>query len=152
MAEPIYTISLHQPWASFIAVGAKPFETRDWAPPKWLIGKRIAIHAAKKPVNADDREWARRHGCNDIPFGAVVCTAVLAGAYQCGAHFKAPPRTIVTIIDGLPGSRGGISIVLDEFGDYAERRWAWLLTDIEPLSPAIPARGMQGFWKWERPE
>jgi hypothetical protein len=49
----MYAISLHQPWASFIAHGLKGFETRSWAPPRWLIGKRIAIHAAKKAVTAD---------------------------------------------------------------------------------------------------
>src|SRR5712671_3817606 len=41
-------ISLWQPWASLIACGAKPFETRHWAPPRELIGQSIAIHAAKK--------------------------------------------------------------------------------------------------------
>lgn len=41
-------ISLWQPWASLIACGAKPFETRSWAPPRELIGQPIAIHAAKK--------------------------------------------------------------------------------------------------------
>lgn len=40
-------ISLWQPWASLIACGAKPYETRDWAPPRDLIGQPIAIHAAK---------------------------------------------------------------------------------------------------------
>ena len=41
-------ISLWQPWASLIACGAKPYETRHWAPPRDLIGQTIAIHAAKK--------------------------------------------------------------------------------------------------------
>jgi len=41
-------ISLWQPWASLIACGAKPYETRHWAPPRDLIGATIAIHAAKK--------------------------------------------------------------------------------------------------------
>lgn len=41
-------ISLWQPWASLIACGAKPYETRSWAPPRDLIGQPIAIHAAKK--------------------------------------------------------------------------------------------------------
>ena len=38
-------LTLHQPWASLIACGAKRIETRSWPPPKSLIGKRIAIHA-----------------------------------------------------------------------------------------------------------
>lgn len=135
----MYAISLWQPWASFIAVGTKPFETRDWAPPKWLIGKRIAVHAAKKAVNADDREWARRHGCDDLPLGAVVCTAILRGAYRMG------------IAQRVPGSAPLNIFKPDEFGDYSPGRWAWWLTDIEPVDPPAAARGMQGFWKWDGP-
>jgi activating signal cointegrator 1 len=41
-------ISLWQPWASLIACGAKPYETRHWAPPLEFTGTTIAIHAAKK--------------------------------------------------------------------------------------------------------
>jgi hypothetical protein len=47
----IDSISLWQPYASLIAIGAKPFETRHWSPPANLIGKRVAIHAAaRKPT------------------------------------------------------------------------------------------------------
>lgn len=40
-------ISLHEPYASIIAAGAKTIETRTWAPPANLTGQRIAIHAAQ---------------------------------------------------------------------------------------------------------
>ena len=56
-------ISLWQPWASLIACGAKPYETRDWAPPAALIGQTIAIHAAKK-VDKDAAAMA-----TDIMYG-----------------------------------------------------------------------------------
>jgi hypothetical protein len=146
LADSIYAISLHQPWASFIAHGLKGFETRSWSPPRWLIGKRIAIHAAKKTVDADNREWARRLDVADLPLGAMVCTALLAGAYQCG-----PPRPEdgrVRVIRALPGSFDTTAIMPDEFGDYTDGRWAWLLADVESLRPPIPTRGAQGFWKW----
>jgi len=120
----MYAISLHQPWASFVAAEIKPYETRSWKPPVWLLGKRIAIHAAKKSVPADDREWARRYGIDPIPLGAVVCTAILASVHRA---------------DAVPA---------DEFGDYAPGRFAWRLTEIELFDPPVPARGAQGFWKW----
>ncbi len=50
-------ISLWQPWASLIACGAKPYETRDWAPPRDLIGQTIAICAAKK-IDKDAAQMA----------------------------------------------------------------------------------------------
>lgn len=130
-------LSLHQPWASFIAAELKPFETRDWKPPKWLIGKRIAIHAAKKALNGDDREWAARLGIADLPLGAVVCTAILAGAYRMGVQER------------VPGSRPlGNAFRTDEFGDYSPGRWVWWLTDIERFEPPVLAKGSQGFWEW----
>jgi len=65
-------ISLWQPWASLIACGAKPYETRHWSPPRELIGQTIAIHAAKKI----DREAAQL--AQDIMFGQVDRHAGLA--------------------------------------------------------------------------
>ena len=46
-------ISLWQPWASLIAIGAKSIETRSWPAPRALIGDRIAIHAAKTTTGFD---------------------------------------------------------------------------------------------------
>ena len=43
-------ITLHQPWATLIADGAKTIETRSWRPPQTLIGQRIVIHAGKRLV------------------------------------------------------------------------------------------------------
>lgn len=45
MAEPMKVLTLHQPYASLIALGIKTFETRS-QPFASLVGKRIAIHAA----------------------------------------------------------------------------------------------------------
>lgn len=107
-------ISLWQPWASLIACGAKPFETRHWAPPRELIGQTIAIHAAKKvdknarPFAEDlmygqhedggfelaDKLAASMKGIPDelmglfgmaiLPVGCVLCTARLDAAFQLG--------------------------------------------------------------------
>ena len=41
-----------------------------------------------------------------------------------------------------------LTLPIDDFGDYSDGRWAWLLTDIKPLAPPVPARGAQGFWEW----
>ena len=148
MAERcLYAISLWQPWASFIAIGVKPFETRDWPPPAKLIGQRIAIHAAKKTVDRDDREWASRVGAVDLPLGVMVCTATLAGAYRCGQDPERPWILRITEKRSLLAPDLD-TIKVDEYGDYSPGRWAWLLTQIEPCEPPISARGAQGFWKW----
>ncbi len=45
-------ISLHQPWATFVAMKWKTIETRCHSRFSSLVGQRIAIHAAKKIDNA----------------------------------------------------------------------------------------------------
>jgi hypothetical protein len=122
-------ISLWQPWASFIAIGVKPYETRHWRAPSRFIGLRIAIHAAKHPVSRDDRDWwhALSKGA-ELPLGAFVCTAILRA---------------VLLAETVP---------FDEFGDYARGRFAWQMEDPQPFVPPIPAEGAQGFWTWQRSE
>src|SRR5665213_1508383 len=73
-------ISLWQPWASFIAIGVKPYETRHWRAPSRFIGRRILIHAAKRRLDKDDIEWWHLVSRSDQspPLGAFVCTAILA--------------------------------------------------------------------------
>ena len=144
------TISLWQPYASLIAAGVKTIETRGWAPPKGLMGRRIAIHAAKAIETADVR-GRRRHdriaaALNDpywnenIPRGAVVCTAILDHA---GRVHGAERNGLVTV-------DGNYQITVDAWGDFGPGRWLWFLRDVEPVDPPVPVRGRQGFWNWER--
>jgi hypothetical protein len=129
-ATTMAAISLWQPWASFIAIGMKPYETRHWRAPDRLIGKRIAIHAAKHPVSKEERQWWRDLTGNDepLPLGAFVCTAVLAAVLRAE------------------------DVVPDMFGDYESGRFCWQMDDPVQLEPPVPATGRQGFWLWSQPE
>ncbi len=60
-------LSVKQPYASLIALGAKIREFRTWAPPAAIVGTRIAIVASKSPA------W------DDLPTGEAVCTVRVAG-------------------------------------------------------------------------
>ena len=103
-----------QPYASLTAARAKTSETRSWRPPESLVGQRMAIHGAKRPVDwfADvqpiidhgpeareainaalryGRDAALRCGLdalgsNDWPLGCVVATARLVGCGQVIGH------------------------------------------------------------------
>lgn len=155
-------LTLWQPYASLIAIEAKPFETRDWAPPPALIGKRIAIHAAKRKIRATDfpdqktadsihDAFGRCSWNHWLPLGVVVCTAVLRGAYQAGPtayHLLPPLATIRRSVTGSPPLDG---VPVDDFGDYTEERWLWHLTDVQEVDPPVPASGFQKFWEW-RPD
>ena len=35
------------------------------------------------------------------------------------------------------------------YGDFAPGRYAWLLDNIRPIDPPIPAKGRQGLWRWQ---
>lgn len=74
-------ISLWQPWASLIACGAKPYETRGWAPPRGLIGQTIAIHAAKK-IDKGAAQMAEELLCGQHPEGGFDLARALSATFE----------------------------------------------------------------------
>ena len=135
-------ISLHQPYASAIALGLKTCETRSFAPPHSLIGQRIAIHATQNRSRANKIQfqilsgWFREslpmlRSFDELPLGAIVCTATLSEVFGTGA--------------GTPHTEAIDNIREIAFGDWSARRFAWKLTDVQFLIP-IPFRGHQGWF------
>lgn len=149
-------ISLWQPWASLIAVGAKKFETRSW--PTNYRGP-IAIHAAKKPFDTDsflDRElhpFAEVLGLPDIysfdalPYGCIVATARLV---DCHEMLDDESGKMLNIYLQRPNYfKEYIQAIERHFGDWRPGRFAWELADVKALPRPIPAKGRQGLWEWE---
>lgn len=130
-------LTLWQPWATLIAIGAKTYETRSW---RVDYEGPLLIHAAK---STDGLHMAHQHPfietlaaagyktIGDLPKGAFVCRVWLHGCYRT--------ETV----------RGSISEREFRFGNYSDGRWAWKLTLEEMFDPPAPARGMQGLWEWE---
>ena len=153
--EPVYAITLHQPWASLIALRLKTVETRSWPAPARLVGHRIAVHAGKRlvrrPGEAIERELRAQWGDDwrvITPTGAVVATAVLAGMARV-AHID--PLTGHAVHD--PATEIGCAVgtgrtPIDPWGDFSAGRWLWSLDGVEELSEPIPAVGRQSFWCW----
>ena len=140
-------ITLHQPWASLIACGAKRIETRSWPAPAVLshgffYGHRFAIHAGKVLIaDHEGSDFNRRVAAHlgddwatSIPRGAVVATAVLDRCEQMTKW----NRHLWPDIESDE----------HEFGEYALGRWMWHLTEVMPVDPPMPARGYQGLWTW----
>lgn len=139
-------LTLHQPWASLVALGAKTIETRSWAT---KYRGPLAVHAGARQVHSGNflllARTARMRGLItseqehdfrslDVPFGAVVATCTLADVVATYGQ-----RTAEDL--GRPGDL--------PYGDFAPSRFAWLLADIEPVDPSVPAKGKQGLWEWE---
>ncbi len=149
-------ISLWQPWASAIAIGAKRIETRCWAT---SYRGPLAIHAAKRCVKSEleqfDEEmlWdgalnrppseSRKPLWEAIPFGAVVAVAELVGCRRT--------ESFGTDIDVLRGRVWAPSEFYAwterDMGDFYPGRFGWVLTDVRPLPEPILYRGEQGLFE-----
>jgi len=136
-------LTLWQPWASLIALGVKPHETRGH---RTHYRGPILIHASKRWTAALDRErvsfdyWlnALDPRCpqlpKPLPLGAVVAIAHLQDCYG-------------TITDGMRDIRTRHLSKLDYlFGDWSIGRYAWRLTQVQALPEPIPWPGKQGLW------
>ena len=120
-------LSLWQPWASLIYDGRKTIETRSW---EMLYRGPLAIHAAKRIEKDACMKFGYRFGVGPgvIPSGAILCIVNIVDCVRF-PNPKAPP---------------------DDYGDFSEGRFGFLMEMIEKFDAPIPARGMQGIWNWER--
>lgn len=182
-------LSLWQPWASLIAVGAKTIETRGWST---TYRGPLLIHAAATidgvrtlefdyedgwtvgALNDTPHVFCRQRidgemvvqrytdgdGPHPLPLGAVVAVCTLADvvpieelgwtglwvgwAWQ-GANGSCE-RHSSSAKDPAGGRRVVVNADQRPYGDFAPGRYAWLLADVRPLTPPVPAQGRQGLW------
>ena len=128
-------ITLHQPWASLIAVGAKRIETRSWATKH---RGPLAIHAGKKNVTKDlsfvigaKIQNALPFVPEDAPTGVVVAIADLIDCIEMTDEW----------IGNLPQQELA-------FGWFDIGRYAWILANVRRIEP-VAAKGTQGLWNWD---
>lgn len=125
-------LSLTQPWATLIAIGAKRFETRSWST---LYRGPIAIHAAKSfPRDCQalvNFEPFRRvllpylaHG--DLPRGAIVATSWMINCHAAD---------VLRLSDQERA-----------FGDFSRGRFAVELVDVVGVNEPVPCTGSLGLW------
>ncbi len=119
-------LTLWQPWASLMADGRKPIETRHWPAPAWLIGQEIAIHAAMRV----DPEACIEFGYEPliIPRGCVV--------------------SIHRLLKCEKFTERSLEEIGDDYGDYEMGRYGWWMPLLRKLAPPVSAKGHQGIWEW----
>ena len=155
-------LTLHQPWASLIACGAKSIETRSWCPSSNVIGQRIAIHAGKVVVargleKSLREDWVEFFEAVEnclgadwraaLPRGAVVATAVLESYFHVPTYYSTEAERVSVLETQLEEAGGKDNEFV--FGDYSGGRVAWVLSDVVACDPPLPARGYQGLWEWK---
>lgn len=131
-------ITIRQPYAQLIVRGLKRYETRSFAT---KFRGALAIHAGKTPVeNAlqtmDEKTVQRLRfelgKLEDLPLGAVIGAVFVEDCIQIDADF-----------------RSKLSAEELSVGDFADGRFAWMLSEIPlELSDPIPCAGQQGFWEF----
>jgi hypothetical protein len=152
LSPVIKAVTLTQPWASLIALGAKRIETRSW---RTHYRGPLAIHAAK-----------------GLPTGLRIGQELVLGDWRverdrgglilrnADPEFRPYrlPTSVIVAVTTLFQVRSTDSLECapsDEeraLGDYSTGRYAWSLSNIAPLTtPVHGVRGRLGLWNWTPP-
>jgi len=148
-------LTLTQPWATLVAIGAKRIETRSWGT---SYRGPLAIHAAKG-FPRDAREFTNDPVCYEavrrhfLPGGQYAAKGYPLGAVLATCRLVAV-KLIVDSTEALgPCADAARMMPPDEpeqsFGNYAPGRYAWILEDVRQLPEPILAKGALGLWEWE---
>jgi hypothetical protein len=164
-------ITLYQPWATLVAIGAKRIETRSWStqyrgPLAIHVSKRVPKEyqklcgfTAPEPFKSvlEGHLWtaepctigmfgpAMRYSAprEKLHLGCVIATCDLIGVDQFGDWIDRDPVTWL---------KGKSYFVLSDweraFGDFSVGRYGWFLDNVKLLPEPIPAKGAQGLWEW----
>jgi hypothetical protein len=152
-------VTLTQPWATLVAIGAKRIETRSW---QTAYRGLVAIHAGQglKPVGGKRGLYEL---CDTEPFRAVLrrWNSTIGGAFHTIDNVHRQRGAIIAVarlvdcrktqlLEGVTVFEGGHEWRLTDqeraFGDYTPGRYAWLLADVQPLAVPVPCRGALGLW------
>lgn len=162
--KTIKVLTLWQPWATLIMVGAKPWEFRGWSYVARGVGVKpgdtIGIHAGARPIKpAEVRDLLARL---DDPVGSTGLIPAIA-------------RPLLERLDGTPKCRGVIeqsallgtatigapvlsadvkpewAALIADSDRLEHSNYAWPMTDIRRFAEPIFVGGHQGFWNFSLP-
>lgn len=144
---PMRALSLWQPWATYIVIGAKTIETRSWGT---TYRGPVAIHAAKTKAGLPPtpEHAAVVPGAAELayPLGVVVAVADLVDVLHVERHDPVyVDPSLLAVISGTRSwhvSRADVAL-----GDLSIGRWAWRLANVRALRTPVALRGMQGLWE-----
>lgn len=130
-------LTVHQPWASLIAVGAKRYGTRSWPTrPRGPLATRagMALDVGGLVETGLIEKALRPHDFRellDLPRGVVVAIGRLVEVHRR-----------ITSDPGWAGTKLA-------FGGFPGGRFAWELADVRRLDPPVPARSRLGLSEGE---
>lgn len=153
--EAMKALTLTQPYATLVALGAKRIETRSW---RTHYSGPLAIHAAVSlgPIGGMHGLW---EVCSREPFESVLRAAGFRNIAELPRGAIVAVCDLISVVSttqALEGIHwtGTDGTIYDEhvadqeraFGDYTPGRYAWLLANMRELPAPIPSRGALGLW------
>lgn len=126
-------LSIQEPYATLIAEGYKKIETRSW---KTNYRGDILIHASvsKKYLKSiTDSKVIELLQNIELNYGKIICKATLTDCVEMTMDF----------IKEIKNDSQEYSL-----GIYEKGRYAWILTNIEPLTEKLPVKGKLGLWDY----
>jgi hypothetical protein len=143
-------ISMWQPYASLLFAWdsergdhAKAFETRGFKMPDRLIGQRIAIHATKAFAPNSALTEPLMDLCYDM--------------FGCSYNHSLPRAAIIGVVSFGRSRRSEDERRFQPeseiaAGDWSDDRWVWPVMSCDLLREPVPAKGKQGWWRFDRRE
>jgi len=147
-------LTLWQPWASLVVAGLKPYEFRRWPAPRALVGQRIVIHAAARPLDMgevlDLLDPRTRRLAGTVAGTSLQWTEARRMIDRMRFAPQATPlgAGLGTVVLGAPQRAIDIAWHDSDPADIDPDVWAWPMTDAAPWPVPLRARGRQGFWFW----
>jgi activating signal cointegrator 1 len=151
----VRAVSVHQPWATAVALRAKRIETRHWST---QYRGELLIHAAKRCNKTELRAYAADPAWIDAlqPAGAAMAGKPL---------WELLPLGQVVAVCNLADCRPVESFSWDELdelrrhdetqrcgwtegmmGNFGPGRFGWVLEDIQAFKHPVPFKGGQSFF------
>jgi hypothetical protein len=144
-------LTIWQPWASLIMIGAKPMEFRKWDYRERhaaLVNSRILIHAAAREIKpAEIFDLIKRCEAEEtsliaeraLPllrkiFDARKCRGVVELSAALGTARLCAPQNVDRLFKAPDSDR------------IEHHMFGWPLKDIRAFVEPIPMNGAQGFW------
>lgn len=152
-------LTIWQPWASLVMIGAKRYEFRRWNfadKPHLakLVGRRLVIHAGARPPRLAEVDDI----LNRIVSGESELDQTLAVPFLTDLRAKLAAKgtdpvplaaALGSAILGRP--RSVVDLFADQVADsdrLDQHMYAWPMADTQPFPAPVPAAGAQGFWNW----
>jgi len=171
-------LTLYQPYATLVAVGAKRIETRSWST---KYRGPLAIHVSKHKEIDHKLWWSEPFATalegtlvhigpseisilgktdftthqiltKNLHLGCVIATCELVDIKETDDfwfdYIKNHPQ------NGWKHPEKNWYFTSNElaFGDFSSGRFLWFLDNVKLLPEPIPARGARGLWNWEYPK